>query len=186
MHMPISVYHMFVSVYHISVSVYHMFISVYHMSVSTYHMFCQYVPHDCQHVPRLPVCSYLVLDVAVTQFQTQHVLKGLAQKLIDVEMRQLVTTGQHCHDEVVDAGHGHLGDAAVTVTCCLGNHEGGINHLTQQTVSHIRDLIIIMNHSYMVLFSERVKLKVQTTSDFLSFQARLNKQIMTIYMHREL
>ena len=128
MHMPISVYHMFVSVYHISVSVYHMFISVYHM-------FCQYVPHDCQHVPHLPLCSYLVLDVAVTQFQTQHVLKGLAQKLVDVEMWQLVTTGQHRHDEVVDAGHGHLGDAAVTVTRCLGNHEGRISHHTHSANS---------------------------------------------------
>ena len=90
------------------------FVSTYHTTVSMYHV-------------RLPVCSYLVLDIAVAQLQTQHVLKGLAQKLVDVEMRQLVTTGQHRYDEVVDAGHGHLGDAAVTVTRCLGNHNNNNN-----------------------------------------------------------
>ena len=61
----------------------------------------------------------LILCVAVTQFQTEQVLKWLAERLVEVEMRQFGVGCQHTSDRLVNTDDGFLGHFSITMTCCL-------------------------------------------------------------------
>lgn len=61
----------------------------------------------------------LILNISVTQFQTQNVLKCFTQHLVGVEVFTFYMSRQYSNDEVMDTSYSQLRDAPISVTCRL-------------------------------------------------------------------